>query len=96
MRPSCSNNLPVALEAFGEARGNAAFTEAHMRKLCCDACLLYECSLPVRNPMRKLYVIRKPPCCYAVSQSAVTIHFQGNALSSIVNLNLEIERLGQL
>jgi hypothetical protein len=54
-------NLPVALEAFGEARGNVAFTETYMRKLCRDAGLLYECSLPVRNPLHKLYMMRKPP-----------------------------------
>jgi ubiquinone/menaquinone biosynthesis C-methylase UbiE len=53
-------NVPVALEAFGEARGNIAFTEAHMRKLCRDAGLLYEGALPVRNPLHKLYVIRNP------------------------------------
>jgi SAM-dependent methyltransferase len=54
-------NLPVALEAFGEARGNVAFTEARMRKLCRDAGVICECSLPVRNPLHKLFVIRQPP-----------------------------------
>jgi SAM-dependent methyltransferase len=53
-------NLPVALEAFGEARGNVAFTEAYMRRLCREADLMYERSLPVRNPLHKLYVIRRP------------------------------------
>jgi SAM-dependent methyltransferase len=54
-------NLPVALDAFGEGRGNVAFTEARMQKLCRDAGLMYQGTLPVRNPLHKLYVIGKPP-----------------------------------
>jgi SAM-dependent methyltransferase len=54
-------NLPVALAAFGEARGNIAYTEAYMRKLCRHADLIFERMLPVRNPLHKLYVVRKQP-----------------------------------
>jgi ubiquinone/menaquinone biosynthesis C-methylase UbiE len=54
-------NLPVALAAFGRAPGNKGFPESEMRSLCRKAGLLFQRSLPVRNPLHKLYVIRRPP-----------------------------------
>jgi ubiquinone/menaquinone biosynthesis C-methylase UbiE len=54
-------NLPVALATFGQAPGNKGFPETAMRSLCRKARLVLQRSLPVRNPLHKLYVIRQVP-----------------------------------
>jgi hypothetical protein len=54
-------NLPVALAATGEAKGNFAFSDSAMRSLCRKAGVTLAGSLPVRNPLHKLYVIKKQP-----------------------------------
>jgi SAM-dependent methyltransferase len=51
-------NLPVALASFGSARGNMEFPESYIRSLCHRAGLVFEQSVPVRNPLHKLYVIK--------------------------------------
>ena len=51
-------NLPVALSAFGTALGTTAFPETYMRSLCRNAGLAFVRTLPVRNPLHKLYVIK--------------------------------------
>jgi SAM-dependent methyltransferase len=53
-------NLPVALASFGHAPPNAGFPENYVRFLCRKAGLLFERSLPVRNPLHRLYVIKSP------------------------------------
>ncbi|MGB9369705.1 MAG: class I SAM-dependent methyltransferase [Xanthobacteraceae bacterium] len=52
-------NLPVGLASSGSALGNTSFSESHMKSLCRTAGLTFERTLPVRNPLHKLYVIRK-------------------------------------
>jgi ubiquinone/menaquinone biosynthesis C-methylase UbiE len=54
-------NLPVALAAFGEARGNTSFPEERMRALSRQAALVFVGAIPVRNPLHKLYVLKKTP-----------------------------------
>src|SRR6266700_4056239 len=49
-------NLPIALAAFGSARGNMTFSDKTMRMLCRKAGLRFVRALPVRNPLHKLYV----------------------------------------
>jgi ubiquinone/menaquinone biosynthesis C-methylase UbiE len=51
-------NLPVALASGGTAPGNASYPEQRMKSLCRRAGLALERTLPVRNPMHKLYVLR--------------------------------------
>jgi len=53
-------NLPIALAAFGSARGNMTFSDKAMRMLCRKAGLRFVRALPVRNPLHKLYVIKSP------------------------------------
>lgn len=54
-------NLPVALASYGRAPRNKGFHEAELRSLCTKAGLMFQRSLPVRNPLHKLYVIKAPP-----------------------------------
>jgi ubiquinone/menaquinone biosynthesis C-methylase UbiE len=51
-------NLPVALASFGRSSGNKGFPESEMRSLCRKAGLMFHRSVPVRNPLHKLYVIK--------------------------------------
>jgi SAM-dependent methyltransferase len=51
-------NLPVGLASFGAARGNTSYPEARMKSICRRAGLAVERTLPVRNPMHKLYVVK--------------------------------------
>lgn len=54
-------NLPVALASFGPERGPTGFAEPDMKSLCRKAGLVLERSLPVRNPLHKLYVVKPQP-----------------------------------
>jgi SAM-dependent methyltransferase len=51
-------NLPVGLATFGASHGDSSYPKARMQSLCRRAALVVEKTLPVRNPMHKLYVIR--------------------------------------
>jgi len=53
-------NLPVGLAAFGAARGSTGFPESYMKSLCRKAGLALERTLPARNPLHRLYVLRAP------------------------------------
>jgi ubiquinone/menaquinone biosynthesis C-methylase UbiE len=53
-------NLPVAVAAYGESRGNFSFTETTMRTLARKTELNLVRMLPVRNPLHKLYVLKSP------------------------------------
>lgn len=54
-------NLPVALAAYGKAPTNAGFTESYMRMLCRRTGLMFDRSIPARNPLHRLYALRTPP-----------------------------------
>jgi ubiquinone/menaquinone biosynthesis C-methylase UbiE len=51
-------NLPVALASHGQVGGSTGFPEPYMKLLCSRVGLIFERSLPVRNPLHRLYVIK--------------------------------------
>jgi SAM-dependent methyltransferase len=53
-------NLPVALAGHRDGSGSKAFPEEYIRSLCRKAGVAFVRTLPVRNPLHKLYVMAKP------------------------------------
>jgi SAM-dependent methyltransferase len=54
-------NLPVGISAYGKPRPNVTFHDANVKSFCRQAGLVLQRTLPVRNPLHKLFVIKAAP-----------------------------------